>query len=187
MRHLAVAAFLLLGACTVAPPPDTAVIAGNMNTMTPVMEPAMALNFAAWALADPSRTRDNAISGSYAMAAVDYLAGYVATSPRFTGINGFAVQQLLAGRQEERKILGVAPRATSTQVVNDLLDAYQALRLHDLNAARAALPKDVFTLGPDHTILILANLPPQPLAAGALAAIARQYNSGAYNFCPFCM
>jgi hypothetical protein len=187
VRRLAVAAFLLLAACTVTPPPDTAVVEGNMNTMTPVLEPAAALNYAAWALADPARTRDNAINGSYAMAAVDFLAGYVATSARFTGINYFAVQQLLAGRQEERRILGVAPGATSTQVVNALLDANAALRRHDLNAARAALPADVFTLGPERTIEILANLPPQPLAAGALSAIARQYNGGAHRFCAFCM
>lgn len=187
MRYLAIAGLLLLASCAVTPAPDTAVVAGNMNTMNPVLEPSAALNFAAWALADPARTRNNAISGSYAMAAVDFLAGEVATSPRFTGIDLFAVRRLLAGRQEERQVLGVAPNATSTQVVNDLLAAYQALRRHDVNAARAALPPDVFTLGPDRTILMLANLPPIPVAAGALAAIAQQYNGGTFSFCPYCM
>lgn len=187
MRQLALAAVLLLAACTVTPPPDTAYVPGNMNTMNPVLEPAAALNFAAWALAAPSRTKGNAISGAYAMAAVDYLAGYVATSARFTGINPLAVQRLLAGREEERRVLGVAAGSTSTQVVNDLLGAYQALARHDTAAARAALPANVFTLGPDRTIMILANLPPMPLASGALSAIAAQYNGGRYLYCPLCM
>ncbi len=134
----------------------------------------------------PSRTRNNAISGSYAMAALDYLAGEVATGARFTGIDHAAVQQLLAGRREERQVLGIARGASSTQVVNDLLAAWRALARHDIVAARAALPPHVFTLRPDRTIRLLANLPPMPLAAGALAAIAAQYDwPGAY--CPLCL
>lgn len=186
MRRLALAALLLLGACTLPPPPDTAVVAGNINTQTPILEPAHALDFAAWALAVPLRTRNNAISGSYAMAALDYLAGEVATGARFTGINQAAVQQLLAGRRQARRVLGIAPGATSTQVVGDLLATYQALARHDIAAARAALPAQVFTLGPDRTIRLLANLPPLPLAASALAAIAAQYD-GPGAACPLCL
>ena len=193
MRRLPLAAILLLAgcpllaACTVTPPPDTAYVPGNMNTMNPILEPGAALNFAAWALAVPSRTRGNAISGAYAMAAVDYLAGYVATSPRFMGISRFAVQRLLAGREEERSVLGVATGATSTQVVNDLLGAYRALARHDAEAARAALPANVFTFGAERTITVLASLPPMPVASGALSAIAAQYNGGRYLYCPLCM
>ena len=186
MRARVLAVLLLLGACTLPKPPDTAVVAGNINTQTPILEPAHALDFAAWALAVPSRTRDNAISGSYAIAALDYLAGDVATSARFTGIDPVSVRQLLAGRREARRALGIAPGASSTQVVGDLLAAYQALAKHDVAAARAALPAGVFTLGPDRTILTLANLPPLPVAAGALSAIAAQYDGPGAN-CPFCL
>lgn len=186
MRRAALALLLLLGACAVTPPPDTAVVAGNINTQTPILEPGHALNYAAWALADPAHTRHNAISGSYVMAAVDFLAGEIATSPRFDSINPISVQRLLAGRQEERRVLGVAPGATSTQVVNDLLDAYKALARHDVKTAEAALPPSVFTLGPERTILVLANLPRMPVAAGALAAIAAQYN-GPWAYCPLCL
>lgn len=186
MRRAALALLLLLGACAVTPQPDTAVVAGNINTMNPILEPSYALNYASWAMAVPSRVRNNATAGAYVMAAVDYLAGYVATSPRFDGINGFAVQRLLVGRQEERRALGVAPGATSTEVVNDLLGVYKALLRHDVPAAEASLPTSVFTLGPQRTLAILADLPPMPAASSALSAIAAQYN-GNSRFCPLCL
>lgn len=86
MRLIVLSALLALSACAwETPPPDTArwpLPAGVVNT-DPDVE---IINQAAWAFAEPSRTRGRPIEAARAAAGVDYLAGQIATSPRWAHV-----------------------------------------------------------------------------------------------------
>ncbi len=114
---------------------------------------------AQYLFAMPSRTQNNPIAGARAAADMDYIAGQFNTSPRWTNISATTQMQLLQGRDEVRQTLGVAPNATSQQVVDHLTWAANALETGDRAAAVRLLGPPVFLPGGEAVLATLANLP----------------------------
>lgn len=118
-----------------------------------------AINFAQWAFADPGRTRGRPVEGARGAAAMDYIAGALNTSPRWSNIPATTQLQLLQGRREVRRALGVVLGTPSQAVVDRLTMAADALAHQDEPAALRQLGAPVFD-APAQTVLYrLANLP----------------------------
>ncbi len=150
---------LLLSGCAGQPfVPDTARFPPNGfggGTLDPDVQ---ATNLAAWAFADPSRTRNDPVDAARATASMDYIAGELYTSPRWANISAVTKMQLLQGRTEMREAIGVAPNAPSQLVVNGLTGAGNALAAGNQGAALAALENPAFP-NPQATLARLYALP----------------------------
>lgn len=119
-----------------------------------------AVNLAYWAFADSGRTAGRPIEGARAAASMDYIAGQLYTSPRWSNLDALTKEQLLQGRVEVRAALDVAPTATSQQVVDALTGAGNALAANDQGAALQILGRSgVFTTSPADVLARLGNLP----------------------------
>lgn len=160
MRRMLLAALLVLSACAGFQPfvPDTARMpAGALGGG---LDPDVtAVNLAQWAFADSSRTYGRPIEAARAAASMDYIAGQLYTSPRWANISALTKEQLLQGRQEVRVALGVAPGASSQQVVDSLIAAANALVAGDQPDAARALGAPVFTASGDQVLARLSNMP----------------------------
>lgn len=173
VRLCLVLASLLPAACAVTPPPDTAIPPPNAWGLNADPD-VTAINVAAWAFADPARTRGRPIDAARAVAAVDYMGGELSSSPRWDFVNPLTKLQMEQARIEVRQAVGIAQNAPSQVVVDDLLAAANALFRGNRAAAEAALPPQVFTLGPAQTLARLANLPYLPTANTATQRAAMQ-------------
>lgn len=183
------AALLLIGllpaACAVTPPPDTAVAPPNAWGVNADPD-VSAINVSAWAFADPARTRGRPIDAARAAAAVDYMGGELTSSPRWDFVSPLTKLQMEQARVELRQALGIAQNAPSQVVVDDLLTAANALVAGDQAAAEAALPPQVFTLGPQQTLARLANLPYLPTVNFATMRASMQTEQPTGNPCITC-
>ena len=112
------------------------------------------------AFASARRLRDNPVYAARAAAAVDYLAGQLSSSPRWLSISPLIKQQMLQARTDVRKVLGIAPDASSQTVVNALLPFADARHAGSQSSAIQALAAPVFTMPPTETQQLLSNMPP---------------------------
>lgn len=158
MRRLMLVAAIALGigGCALQ---QTPVNTSGMPQQTGLADPVNAVQYAAWAFASPSRTRNDPLSAAKAVAALDYAAGNVNTNQFFIGLNPLVSQQMLIGRSAMRRALGIPENAPSQAVVNAMTQVMLALEAHNQGAAVAALSSPVFTFGPDRTFALLTNLP----------------------------
>src|SRR5690242_16767345 len=108
------------GCAYVTAPPDTARLPPNAFG-TYADGDVGAINQAAWAFADPIRTRNNPADAARAAAAVDYLAGELNSNPRWQFMSVLTKMEILQARAEVRHALGIAPASPSQEVVNRLL------------------------------------------------------------------
>lgn len=138
--------------------PDTARL-GTGGIGTGFDPDVTAANQAAWAFADSGRTYGRPVEAARAAASLDYLAGQIYTSPRWSNVSAITKDQLLEGRSELRAALGVAPNATSQQVVDSLISAGNALAAGDRDAAARTLGAPVFPAGAQRTLAVLSNMP----------------------------
>lgn len=170
------AGLLMIAGC--ASPVDTAV----MPPYTGLADPSNAIQYTSWAFASPARTRNDPASAARAVAALDYVAGAISTSPAWQHSSPLVANEMLHARQAVRRTLGILPAAPSQAVVNSMIGASLALAHHDRTAALAALNAPFFTLGPEQTLAVLTDLPPI-----RQANIATAHAEGALNgtFCAF--
>ncbi len=147
----------------------------------PVLSPEGAVGYAAYSLGHRSTTVGQPANSALALAAVDYLAGDFYTNFHWFAVPGQDKVMMMLGRGEMRTALGIAPFATSQQVVNGLVAASEAYRANDPVAVAAALPPNVFTLGPDGTTRVLSNLPTLVNANTAAQAVEGFLNFGCIN------
>ena len=178
MHSLKLLAAALLAAmvagCAVTPLPDTAQILPGAFGSNEDPE-TTAINLSSWALALPSRTRNDPGDAARATASVDFLAGDLYANPRFQDISPVYKQQMLNARTEVRQVLGIVPGALSQEVVNRLLTAGNAIAAGDHAGTLAALDTPEFTYGPERTLALLNDLPPLPIANVATAHIGAVY------------
>jgi len=168
---------LLLAACTAAtPPPDTARL--PPGTFGLADNDVGAANLASAAFASSNRTRNNPVDAARAAAAVDYLAGQLSSSPRWLSISPLIKQQMLQARTDVRRVLGVAPDASSQAVVNALLQFAASWQAGNQSGAIQALGAPVFTLSPTQTQEVLSNMPPIPSANTATMNAASAMRGG---------
>jgi len=162
MRRSALLLALLVVACAHGGPqpfvPDYAVLAPDALGFGALDQDVPAVNYAAWAFADPSRTRGNPAAGARAAACMDYIAGELYTAPRWANIDPLTKEQLLHGRTEVRQVLGIPFNAPSQVVATSLANASGALAAGDQRAALAALSNPAFP-NPSAILARLANLP----------------------------
>lgn len=118
-----------------------------------------AANLAQYAFADSGRTYGRPVDAARAAISLEYLAGAIYSSPRWSNVSVLTKDQLLQGRQELRTALGVAPSATSQQVVDDLIAASNALVANDQAGAARSLGAPVFPAGGQRTLTVLNNMP----------------------------
>lgn len=118
-----------------------------------------ALNQSSWAFASPQRTRNDPIDASRAVIAVEYLADELPTNPRWFGMSAVSKVEMAQARADTRRVLGIAPGASSRRVVDALLWLNLALRQGDQATALKILAAPEFTLPPAQTLRILYNLP----------------------------
>ena len=162
MRRALLTIPILLGACAHNGPqpfvPDTALITPSQLGFGVLDPDVPAVNYAAWAFADPGRTRNNPAAAARACASMDYIAGELYTSPRWANIGAITKEQLLQGRVEMRHALGIPLDARSQLVVTSLADASNALAAGNGQAALAALSNPAFP-NPQATLARLYSLP----------------------------
>jgi hypothetical protein len=147
------AGLVILASCS--PPVDTAV----MPPVSGLMDPTNAIQYANWAVSSPARTRNDPASAARAVAALDYAAGAINTSPTLQFVPLVIDSQMLDARVAVRRVLGIPPTTPSQAVVNGMVAASLALGSGDPTQALAALDTPIFTLGPEQTLAVLTNMP----------------------------
>ena len=168
-----------LVSCGNLPPilPDTAQLPASAQDRG--SDPDMAAaEQAQQAFADASRTYGRPIEAARAAASLDYLAGEIYTSPRWSNIDPGTKEELLEGRQELREALGVSPVATSQEVVDRLTAASNALAANDQASAERALGAPVFPAGGEKTLATLANMPYLRIASVATQHLNEEMVNG---------
>jgi hypothetical protein len=148
------AGLLILAGCT--PPVDTAV----MPPVSGLVDPENAIYYANWAFSSPARTRNDPASAARAVAALDYAAGAINSSPRLEFMSPVINAEMVDARQAVRRVLGIPPNAPSQEVVNSMITVSLALGSGNRAEALAALNAPIFTLGPERTLAVLTNMPP---------------------------
>ena len=144
-------------------PPDTPWIpAAALGTNGDVDQAAASI--AAWAFADPARTDGRPIDAARAVISLEYWSGTLSSNPRYANTSPLDQAEMLRARQEVRQVLGVAPGASSQAVVDAMRGVETALLAGDPAAAERALPRALFTLGPEVTLERLSTLPKLPIA-----------------------
>ena len=157
VRCISLLACLALAACIVPPLQDTGqVLPGAFGSWD---NDTGAINQASWAFAVAERTRNDPVDAARAIAAVDYLAGELSGNARWFALSQVTKQQMLQARVDVRRVVGIAPNAPSQIVVDALLQFAAAWQFGNQPAALEALAAPAFTLPPDQTLRILANLP----------------------------
>jgi hypothetical protein len=148
---------LMIAACTVQPPPDTATM--PFAAFGTLDNDLAAANQAAWAFASPGRTANNPVDAARAAAGVDYLAGELRANPRWITLSPLTKLKMIDGRAEVRQALGIAPGARSQIVVNALLLFASEWQSGNQTGALQALAAPGFTLPPPQTLQTLSNMP----------------------------
>lgn len=118
-----------------------------------------AINQSAWAFASPANTKGNPVAAAKAVIALEYLPGELKENPRWIGIDASIPQRLGQARDEVRQILGIRPDTPPQVVVNTMLALSLDLRAGNQPVAMQVLASPMFTLPPERTLEILANLP----------------------------
>jgi hypothetical protein len=155
---LMIVAAAALDACAaITPPPDTAQL--PFSAFGTLDNDVGAANVASWAFASPARTRNDPVDGARAAAAIDFLAGELSSNPRWLTLSPLTKQEMLRARADVRSALGIRQDAPSQIVANALLQFAADWQAGNQPAAMQILTTPVFTLPPQQTLQILANLP----------------------------
>ncbi len=157
MRSIILVTALGLGiaGCAPSPPVSTAI----MPPQTGLGDPVNSVQYAAWAFAWPSRTRNDPLSAAKAVAALDFAAGDINTSQNWKGMSPIIWNEMLIARTDVRRVLGIPAEAPSQAVVNAMTRTMLALEAGNQPEALAALSSPIFTFGPERTLTVLSNLP----------------------------
>jgi hypothetical protein len=178
-RHYILLLACLLAACgeTIGPSEPTPIIpVGALGTNQD--SDFVAVTLSSYIFGLPGRMSGNPVGVARATASVEYLAGALYTNPRWQYISAYIPEQMLQARAELHQTLGIAPGAHPQFVVNGLLGAADAMLVGDAAAATVALNPAVFTLGPQQTINILAQMPFQPIANVATTRLNSYFLTG---------
>jgi hypothetical protein len=149
--------FSLISCAAITPPPDTAQL--PFSAFGTLDNDVGAANVASAAFAVPARTRNNPVDGARAVAAIDFLAGELSSNPRWVTLSPLTKQEMLRARPDVRAVLGIRQDAPSQIVANALLQFASLWQAGNQPAAMQVLTSPVFTLPPQQTLQILANLP----------------------------
>jgi hypothetical protein len=168
----AVAGAALLVACTEvprpAPGPDLLLPATLRNTVT---DPARgAIGFTDSVFDRPDRIAGRPVVAAEAVGELEWLAVNLSTDQRWTGMPPLVAQQVRAGRDEVRGVLGIPAAAAPNAVIAAMDATAAALRAGNRAAAAAALAEVTGAAGADRALGVLSALPRLPRAAAGTSA-----------------
>lgn len=152
---------LLLSACAGVQPfvPDTARLQPGTFGGGALDPDVYAVQQAQWAFADSGRTHGRPLEAARSSAAMDYVAGQLNTSPRWANISAITKMQLLEGREEVRRALGIRPGVPSQAVVDTLAGISNALIAGDQAAAFALANAPIFEAPGEPVMARLSEMP----------------------------
>ena len=107
-----------------------------------------------------------------AIAELEWIAANLPRNPHWQNASSVGLDALQQSRWEARRALGIPERAPSQAVINGLAGAARAIDANDQAALARALPRNVFTLGPQGTVRVLAQPPSLPDVMQAYWALA---------------
>ncbi len=167
IARLALLGALALAACAPTAPPPTIPLSAAPGER--VIDPiTRAANNATALFRRPLPNQPAA--AARAIADIEYLAGAVPGDPRWQA--SAAPVPLAQARDQGRQALGIPAGAPAQGVIDGLTRAADALDANDRAAAEQALPRIIFTAGPQETLRRLAAPPRIRSASAALAAVA---------------
>jgi hypothetical protein len=119
-----------------------------------------ALNLSSWAFSSARNLHNRPIEAARSVAAVDYLAGQLSTSPRWDAMSPIVQGEMIQARKQVRDAIGIAPNTPSQFVVTSLVSYANVLAANgDQALAAQYLANPAFTLGPQMTEAKLQDLP----------------------------
>jgi len=107
-----------------------------------------------------------------AIAELEWLADTLPNNPRWMTASDVGINSLIESRWTARRALGIPQSAPAQAVINGLAAAATAISANDQAALARALPRNVFTLGPQGTVRVLAQPPSLPDVMQAYWALA---------------
>lgn len=107
-----------------------------------------------------------------AIAELEWLANNLPSNPRYQTVSATGLNELSQARSQARSALGIPRGASSQAVINGLAAAARAIQANDQQALAAALPRNVFTLGPQATVQRLSQPPSVPSVMQAYWALS---------------
>ncbi len=125
---------------------------------------------------DPQPNRPAA--AARAIAEIEWLADTLPNNPRWMTASDVGINSLVESRWTARRALGIPQNAPSQAVINGLAAAAQAIDGNNQAALSAALPRNIFTLGPQQTVARLSQPPALPDVMQAYWALARGPSPG---------
>ena len=173
IRGLIAAGALALAGCTQGGPLPSGTAAMPLNAGGgPDLTQDEAVALASWALKSPANTAGDPGRAARAIAAEDWLAGQTTLYGNFQAYAPSGQPVWVELRRQARAAIGVAPGATSQEVVSRLMATSDALAAGETDVAKAQLASPIFTLGPDGTLRALTNLPSLPGRESAFTELA---------------
>lgn len=169
IRRTVLLGLLAVAACGPTTPPPTIPVSDAPGSR--VIDPIVSAGQNAGAFFRAPQANQPA-AAARAIADLEFLAGAVPADPRWQTSSSMAQTQLIQARNQARAALGVPRNAASQQVIDALTAAANALDAGDRAAAAQALPRSIFTAGPQATLARLARPPRVPSAGAALASLA---------------
>lgn len=107
-----------------------------------------------------------------AIAELEWLADNLPSNPRYQTASATGLNELSQARWEARTALGIPRGASNQAVINGLAGAARAIEASNQQALAAALPRNVFTLGPQATVQRLSQPPSVPSVMEAYWALS---------------
>lgn len=107
-----------------------------------------------------------------AIAELEWLADTMPRNPRWQTASGTGLNDLSTARWEARRALGISQSAPAQAVINGLSAASTAIEANNQTALAAALPRNIFPLGPAATVQKLSEPPSVPSVMQAAWALS---------------
>jgi len=168
IRRTVILGALAVAACTsAAPPPVLPTPGSELRVRDPI---TVAGQNAGTFFRSPQPNQPAA--AARAIADIEFLAGALPADQRWASSSSLAQLQLNQARAQARSALGIPRAAPAQGVIDGLMAAATALDANDRAAVARALPRGIFTAGPDQTVRRLSQPPRMPSAAAALGSVA---------------
>ncbi len=177
IRQSALVLALALAACAPEGPPPTLPQSLGGQTGMVGRDPIVVVGQEVVAFyRDPQANRPAA--AARAIAELEWLADTLPNNPRWMTASDTGINSLQESRWQARHALGIPQTAPAQAVVNGLAAAANAIDANNQAALAAALPRTVFTLGPQQTVQRLSAPPSLPSVMQAYWALASGPSQG---------
>ncbi len=169
MRYAGPLLSLLLGltSCQPLPPPEPATLIRGEGFQPDPTDQAILLVYDVFALGHDMS--GNATRMAEAVADMEYLAVDFSRM-RWNDAPGYTAPQMILARRELRTVLGIAPNAPAQPVITAFLNAHDALKNGQQDAALRALSGPFFTQPATAILARLTDMPRMPQVTGGAHA-----------------